>query len=50
MSRSLVAKFGFDADNAAELELRLTEYLPHCLVRSRIARTPEQPDGPSLGV
>ncbi len=35
MSRNLVAKFGFDPDDAAELEVRLTEYLPRALVEVR---------------
>lgn len=35
MSRNLVAKFGFHADDATELELRLTEYLPRALVEVR---------------
>ncbi len=35
MSRKLVAKFGFETDDAAELELRLTEYLPRALVEVR---------------
>jgi hypothetical protein len=35
MSRNLVAKFGFIAEDAAELELRLTEYLPRALVEVR---------------
>lgn len=32
MSRNLIAKFGFSPDNATELELRLTEYLPRALI------------------
>ena len=32
ISRNLVAKFGFTAADAAELELRLTEYLPRALI------------------
>lgn len=35
MSRNLIAKFGFTTDDAAELELRLTEYLPRALVEVR---------------
>lgn len=35
MSRNLVAKFGFNGGDAAELELRLTEYLPRALVEVR---------------
>lgn len=35
MSRNLIAKFGFTADDASELELRLTEYLPLALVEMR---------------
>ncbi len=35
MSRNLVAKFGFTPDDAAELELRLTEYLPRALIEVR---------------
>jgi phosphoglycerate dehydrogenase-like enzyme len=35
MSRNLIAKFGFTANDAAELELRLTEYLPRALVEVR---------------
>lgn len=35
MSRNLIAKFGFTADDAAELELRLTQYLPRALIEVR---------------
>ncbi len=35
MSRNLIAKFGFTVDDAAELELRLTEYLPQALIEVR---------------
>lgn len=35
VSRNLIAKFGFTAEDAAELELRLTEYLPRALVNIR---------------
>src|SRR5690606_13318759 len=35
MSRNLIAKFGFTAADAAELELRLTEYLPLALIEVR---------------
>lgn len=35
MSRNLVTKFGFSEGDAAELELRLTEYLPRALVEVR---------------
>ena len=35
MSRNLVAKYGFSSDDATELELRLTEYLPRALVEAR---------------
>lgn len=35
MSRNLCAKFGFSDDDANELELRLTEYLPRALVELR---------------
>lgn len=35
MSRNLIAKFGFTPDDAAELELRLTEYLPRALIEVR---------------
>ncbi|MFZ1489270.1 MAG: PIN domain-containing protein [Ilumatobacteraceae bacterium] len=35
MSRNLIAKFGFTPDDAAELELRLTEYLPKALIEVR---------------
>lgn len=35
MSRNLIAKFGFNESDAAELELRLTEYLPRALVDIR---------------
>lgn len=35
VSRNLIAKFGFTADDAAELELRLTEYLPRALIEVR---------------
>lgn len=35
MSRNLASKFGFSHDDTAELELRLTEYLPHALVEIR---------------
>lgn len=39
MSRNLIAKFGFTANDAAELELRLTEYLPQALVEVRPRET-----------
>lgn len=44
MSRNLIAKFGFSSDDATELELRLTEYLPRALVdvRKRHAQLVEQ--------
>jgi predicted nucleic acid-binding protein len=35
MSRNLIAKFGFTPDDAAELEVRLTEYLPRALIEVR---------------
>ena len=35
MSRNLIAKFGFSPDDATELELRLTEYLPRALIEVR---------------
>ena len=35
MSRNLIAKFGFTPDDAAELELRLVEYLPRALIEVR---------------
>lgn len=35
MSRNLIAKFGFTPDDATELELRLTEYLPRALIEVR---------------
>lgn len=35
MSRNLIAKFGFTPEDAAELELRLTEYLPRALIEVR---------------
>ena len=35
VSRNLIAKFGFTPDDAAELELRLIEYLPRALIEVR---------------
>lgn len=35
MSRNLIAKLGFTRQDATELELRLTEYLPRALVEVR---------------
>lgn len=35
MSRNLIGKFGFTPDDATELELRLTEYLPRALIEVR---------------
>lgn len=34
MSRNLVKRYGFSPEDAIELELRLTEYLPHALVEA----------------
>ena len=37
MSRNLVGKYGFTPEDTAELELRLTEYLPWALVEVKRA-------------